>query len=514
MNNKSKKLLSLLLALIMIICIVPVTTTTTYAASSKPYKVVVKAKLNYSNVGTFYNGKAMVENEWGYKGVINSSGKSLIPCKYISLEWTLDDKYILAQDEKEYYYLLNAAGKVLYSYGKHSSISDMGDNLFIVSDWVETVDDFYSESTVIRINGTKVNASAVYSYLYRLINGNYSAMDKDGNSYLLDKNLNVIKKYDKNQYVDYLLNGNIVSYTFNEKDYTSTCSVLKSDGTVLIKAGLYSEIYLLQDLKHYLALGKNDIYYLLDAKGSRVKSFSKYNAVYENIDGNLDVEIYTPNGESKCGIIDLNGKVVIPCKYSSLLSINEGKYYLAKTIKGYYYMLDKTGKVLRSYGKNEYMTDLGDGLLKVTDKNDKIKIISYDGKEIIAKGKIEDVSYYNEGCLPVCVKGKWGIYKAVGVKKTLNTPPKATKISSLKKGKNKVSLKIKKVNGAKGYLVQYSTSKKFKKVTSVYTKKTKLTIKKLKSGKKYYFRVKAYKKNGSAKVLSLSWSKTKNTKVK
>ena len=100
-------------------------------------------------------------------------------------------------------------------------------------------------------------------------------------------------------------------------------------------------------------------------------------------------------------------------------------------------------------------------------------------------------------------------------------PPKPTKtpavtlkkpsIASVKtSGKKKVTVKIKKVKNAKGYHLQYSTDKKFKKsVKKVTTKKTTVKIKKLKSKKTYYFRVRAY--NGKAKS---SWSAKKRIKVK
>lgn len=50
---------------------------------------------------------------------------------------------------------------------------------------------------------------------------------------------------------------------------------------------------------------------------------------------------------------------------------------------------------------------------------------------------------------------------------------------------------MEKVSGAKGYQVQYSLTKNFKKATVKNVTKTTLTVKKLKSGKKYYVRVKA-----------------------
>ncbi len=81
--------------------------------------------------------------------------------------------------------------------------------------------------------------------------------------------------------------------------------------------------------------------------------------------------------------------------------------------------------------------------------------------------------------------------------------PGKVKITKAKGAKKKATIKWKKVSGAKGYELQYSTNKKFKKaVKKVSSKKASKTIKKLKSQKTYYARgaAYAYKPDGS-KVL-------------
>ena len=76
--------------------------------------------------------------------------------------------------------------------------------------------------------------------------------------------------------------------------------------------------------------------------------------------------------------------------------------------------------------------------------------------------------------------------------------PKTAKIKSVKSKKaGQLTVSWNRQKEADGYVVQYSTDKKFKKkVQTKYVKKNKttsLTLKKLKKGKKYYVRVKAYK---------------------
>ena len=91
--------------------------------------------------------------------------------------------------------------------------------------------------------------------------------------------------------------------------------------------------------------------------------------------------------------------------------------------------------------------------------------------------------------------------------------PAAVKLSSVKNISSK-SIKVtwKKKSGVTGYQVQYSTSSKMKSAKTVTVKKAKttsVTISKLKKGKKYYVRVRAYtKKKGKTKYTA--WSAKKS----
>lgn len=102
-------------------------------------------------------------------------------------------------------------------------------------------------------------------------------------------------------------------------------------------------------------------------------------------------------------------------------------------------------------------------------------------------------------------------------KNTEAVKPKKTSIKKLSKGKKKFTVTWAKVSGVKGYQIQYSSDKKLKKnnksVTVTKQKTTKATVKKLKSKKKYYVRVRTYKTVNGKKIYS-SWSKVKSVKTK
>ena len=102
------------------------------------------------------------------------------------------------------------------------------------------------------------------------------------------------------------------------------------------------------------------------------------------------------------------------------------------------------------------------------------------------------------------------------VKPTVKRTAKIT----LAGGAKKITVKYKKVSKADGYVIQYSLKKNFKGKKTVYVSKkyAKKVLKKLKSGKKYYVRVAAYrkyKKTGSSKTYkAIGKFRTKSVKVK
>ncbi len=106
-----------------------------------------------------------------------------------------------------------------------------------------------------------------------------------------------------------------------------------------------------------------------------------------------------------------------------------------------------------------------------------------------------------------------------GTKKlTFKIIPAKSVLSKVKTGTKSFTASWKAVSGVTGYEVQYSTSEKFtKKTTKTATVKKssakKYTIKKLKKGKKYYVKVRAYKTD-SGKRLYGAWSAVKSVKIR
>lgn len=123
----------------------------------------------------------------------------------------------------------------------------------------------------------------------------------------------------------------------------------------------------------------------------------------------------------------------------------------------------------------------------------------------------------NVGTYKVTVKLK-GEYEGTG-SASFKIVPKSTSIKKLSRGSK--SFKVswsRQSRQVTGYQIRYSTSKSFsKKSTKTATvksyKTTKKTVKKLKAGRKYYVKVRTYKKVKGTNYYS-SWSKVKTVRTK
>jgi hypothetical protein len=148
--------------------------------------------------------------------------------------------------------------------------------------------------------------------------------------------------------------------------------------------------------------------------------------------------------------------------------------------------------------------------------------LSYKGIDL-AKNKDYTVSYSNNkkvGTATVLIKG---IGNFTGVKKVSFkiykvAKPKKTSLRKLtaKKGRKVIVIWKKQTKDAEGYQIRYAANEKFKSAKSVKikgSKKTTKTIKVKKSGKKYYFEIRTYKKVNKKTYYS-SWSKVKTVRTK
>ncbi|MBO5303229.1 MAG: FIVAR domain-containing protein [Lachnospiraceae bacterium] len=151
----------------------------------------------------------------------------------------------------------------------------------------------------------------------------------------------------------------------------------------------------------------------------------------------------------------------------------------------------------------------GNGSLKFASSDESVATVSATGK----------VSIKGTGACKITVTAtETSTYNAATADITIKVAPRQAELKSVKAAKGKkMTVKWTKDKTASGYEIQYSTSKKFKsaKTTDVNkASKASATIKKLKKGKKYYVRVRAYKNatvDGAAEKLCGEWSKAKRS---
>lgn len=155
--------------------------------------------------------------------------------------------------------------------------------------------------------------------------------------------------------------------------------------------------------------------------------------------------------------------------------------------------------------------------LTYTGKAQKPKVtVTYDGKKLTAN--IDYIVTYSnnkkvgQGTVKIAGKGKFNGKKIL--KYTIM--PRTNKISKLtNKAGGKLIVKLKKSikrTGAKGYEISYSTRRSFKGAKKVKTTKTSYKLKKLKTGKVYYVRVRSYAKIGK-KIKYGAYSKVVKKKI-
>ena len=208
------------------------------------------------------------------------------------------------------------------------------------------------------------------------------------------------------------------------------------------------------------------------------------------------------SANTKIATVDANGSVTAkaPGRTKITVTSSENSSYQAScTVTVPYKITYKLNK-----GKNNASNPSTYYGKKVTLKNPSCKGYAFAGWYTDAKFKKKITSISSSAKSDYILYAKWTKVKVA----------KAS-LTSAKNSKSKqILLKYKKVSGAKGYEISYSTDKKFKKaVTKKNTAKTSYTISKLKKGKIYYVRIRAYKIDSTGKKVYGKYSSVKKVKI-
>jgi len=210
---------------------------------------------------------------------------------------------------------------------------------------------------------------------------------------------------------------------------------------------------------------------------------------------------------------------------------NTGKYSVTVTFKGKYsgkkvlyfnILPSKTSKITPTCGT----TSLKASWSKVTGASGyKVELLNSKGKVVKIVTTTKTAYTFEKLSKVTTYKIRVTAYKTIDSKKvystsyttiTTSTAPAKVTLSKVSAGSKSATPTWKKVSGASGYEVMYSTSSKFSSSKTATVNKgssTKTTIKKLTKGKKYYFKVRAYKTVDGKKIYS-ACSAVKSVKVK
>lgn len=260
-------------------------------------------------------------------------------------------------------------------------------------------------------------------------------------------------------------------------------------------------------------------------------------------DFNVDTSdrIYVPdNGSGKSDISNINYGFPSGSSYNTIRRVSPTDYAHAMgtctfstgtcrwALRRYVYWTDGSYQgiygVSENGGTNFYVSDLLFGIRPMMRINaSRTDLYSYAGT-VSSNGTVSEVEPQNNGTWSGTggTSSNYNSTNPAGNGSSVNAnAPKKAKIKKVQlSGRRGLKVVIKRDKKASGYQLQYSTNKKFKKkkTKSVMLNKNKKTtkiLKNLKSGKKYYIRVRSFKKvrvNGTVSKVVGSWSKVKVSK--
>jgi hypothetical protein len=253
--------------------------------------------------------------------------------------------------------------------------------------------------------------------------------------------------------------------------------------------------------------------------------FKAYKPTEKGDDPGIDFDTCTGDGieVTEGGYITLDSTkdyqkvtatIQIPAKYDS--TVMGVKFALGALLKSYADEINMSGSVYVSDFKVEAGTQYA---VKYTYGNQSTTTYVNEGATAPAK-TFSRKGYTLTGFKDKATGATWNMNSAVTkdielipVWTKTKAPGKA-KVKAVKSAKKKVTVTLKKVSKAAGYQIQYGNNKKFKKAKTKVTTKTKITIKKLKSGKNVYVRARAYVLDSAGNKVYGKYSAKKKAFVK
>ena len=264
-------------------------------------------------VGEFYDGYAVVSDESGQYGLIDSLGEQIIPCQYDFLSDLSGNTLAFAKDGKYGVMTLREEALFLADYEILSGMSD-GRCLFVKDEKYGYLD---SKGNIV-INAKYEKAS--------LFSNGYAICYDGKNMFFIDTSGKVSgQKWDD---IGTLSNG----YAIVNKDGYK--GIVDYSGDVLIKAEYdYASDY----SEGYFVLGKDNKAYIFNAKGKKKATIDARYA-----EGRKDGLVAAQQESGLWGYVDMDGNWSIPAQFTSATSFTDG-YAVVTENYGLYGLIDKFG---------------------------------------------------------------------------------------------------------------------------------------------------------------------------
>lgn len=115
--------------------------------------------------------------------------------------------------------------------------------------------------------------------------------------------------------------------------------------------------------------------------------------------------------DSLWGLIDLDGKVIMPCKYQDINLYKSDEHIVVTNVHGKDGLTDRAGNVICE-PKYDYIARCDEGMFAVR-QNGKTGFINKDGK-LVVPAIYDAYKEFHNGCVPVARNGKWTLVDTQG----------------------------------------------------------------------------------------------------
>lgn len=386
----------------------------------------------YDTISSFRNGYAAVaiSKNWGpYWGVIDTSGREILPCRYYHILGYPDyfsQGFEAVRDQYGKYGYVNTRGQEItkrhyeqtlgfwngfapvginFKWIKRSDgsiIQGIGQWGFIDTNGTETIPLWYDEVQYFQDGVAQVKK-----------NGKYGLVNKLGKEIVPVQYDSIFRKDLAQGFIWIMQNGKygIISYR-SSKEIVPVQSISLKDAVAFLRVQFKNKF------EHLSIAQKNTSLHVL----------------YDSISGFVDGYALAQKGTgwgAQCGIIDSTGQEIIPCRYYSIAAyprfFNNGCLAVMNT-EGKWGFINNKGEEIVAPGKYESTWWFSEGLAAVGNNiewkkqpngsmiqgNGRWGFVDTTGREVIPL-RFEEAQSFYDGLARVKMKGKYGMINSQGV---------------------------------------------------------------------------------------------------